>query len=207
MTPEVRAVADRFIMDAANLKYLATRIPKGGLERPVEAVGWTVRQTIGHLVAWQERYARMIDDLLADTPTAAGFDSDEFNAAAAEQARSTPLPDLLGRLDLATARLLALFEGMPPGTEDREVAGHRLADLLRPWSEHIAEHGIDLLDALPEVRFDPMILNWILYAVYSGDARRLERQVSLMADVRERFGDDDEYQDDDESEEENDDAS
>ena len=207
MTPEVRAVADRFILDAANLKYVASVIPMGGLDRPLVALGWTVRQTIGHVVASQERYSRTIADLLADAVATASFDVDEFNAGAAEQTRSTPLPDLLGRLDLATARLLALFEQMPSGVEEREVGGHSLADLLGPWSEHVAEHGIDVVDALPEVRYDPMILNWILYADYSGDERRFQCQVRLMADVREQFGDDDEYEDDDESEEEDDDAS
>lgn len=203
MTPEVRAVADRFILDVANLKYLASCIPKGGLDRPVEALGWTVRQAIGHLGASQERYGRTIADLLADAAATASFDVDEFNAEVAEQTRSTPLPDLLGRLDLATARLLALFERMPPGVEDREVGGHSLADLLGPWSEHVAEHGIDVVGALPEVRLDPMILNWILYADYSGDERRFQCQASLMAEVRDHFGDDGEY----ESEEEDDDAS
>lgn len=198
MTPAVRAAADRFILDAANLKYLASCIPKGGMDRSVEALGWTVRQVIGHLVASQERYGQTIALLLADDPPAPGRGVEEFNAQVAEQTRSTPLPDLLGRLDLATARLLALCERIPSEPSDYKLDGLCLADALGPWSTHVAEHGIDLVDALPELRFDPMILNWILYADYSADECRFQRQLRLMADVRERFGDDDEQEDDDE---------
>ncbi len=56
MTPEIRAIADRFIMDTANLKYLASGVSKDALERPVEVLGWTVRQATcesgGAFIAW-----------------------------------------------------------------------------------------------------------------------------------------------------------
>lgn len=194
MTPELRAIADRFIMDTANLKYLASGVPRGGLERPVEPLGWSVRQTIGHLVVWQEAYLDGLPALMRGDQLEPGFDIDAFNAKGAEQTTATPLPDLLARVDLALVRLLSLLESAPAGFEDARVGSARVGDLLRGWSTHLAEHSIDLVDALPELRFDPMILNWVLYADYGEDGRRLDRQQTLLADVRDHFVNDEDFE-------------
>lgn len=200
MTPEIRAIADRFIMDTANLKYLASGVSKDALERPVEVLGWTVRQAIGHLVVWQEAYVDVLPVLLRGDELDPNFDINDFNAEGAEQTRQTPLPELIGRLDLALVRLIALLEQLPAGLEEAPAGPARFIDLLRGWSLHLAEHGIDLVDALPELRFDPMILNWVLYVDYSDDSRRLGRQQALLADVRDHFVDEDEAFEEDEDE-------
>jgi hypothetical protein len=83
----------------------------------------------------------------------------------------------------------------------------RFGDVLNVWSKHIAHHGMDLVDAVEEVRFDPMVLNWILYADFSADPSRLSRQQHLLAEVRDRLADDDGDWDDEDGWEPGDDES
>lgn len=199
MTPEVRAIADRFILDTANLKYVAANLPEGALDRRVEALNWTVRQMIGHFVVWQEGYVEVLPAMIRNEPPTAEFDLASFNANGAEQTANTPLPEMVARLDAALSQLLKLLTQMPKAAGDQPLGSGTLTDLLRYWSLHMSEHSIDLVDTLPELRFDPMILNWALYVDYSNDPRRFERQEALMADVRDHYVDDDEYEDDDDS--------
>jgi hypothetical protein len=191
MTPELRSIADRFILDAANLKYLATNLPPGALERRVEALDWTVRQAIGHFVVWQEAYDEIVPRMLTGNALPAAFRGDDFNANGAEETRGTPLPELLARMQSGLSRLLTMIDGMPDspaGAPGRQAT----VDFLAHCASHVAEHAIDLVDTLPELRFDPMVLNWVLYADYSHDPRSFARQQALMADVREHFVDEDE---------------
>jgi len=60
MIPAVRAVADRFILDTANVKYVAANLPAGSLERIVEETGWTIRQTLAHVAVSLENYANAL---------------------------------------------------------------------------------------------------------------------------------------------------
>lgn len=59
------------------------------------------------------------------------------------------------------------------------------ADVVESCLGHFEEHGLDLADAEPALRRDPMILNWLLYADFQGQPELLERQERLAADVRE----------------------
>jgi hypothetical protein len=197
MTPEVRAIADRFILDTANLKYLASNLSESALERRVEPLGWTVRQAIGHFVAWQEGYIDVLPKMIRGEPLGEGFDVNAFNEQSAEGSAATPLPQLLTRLDSALAQLLKILTQMPKAAGEQPLGRGTLTDLLESWSLHITEHSIDLVDTLPEMRFDPMILNWVLYSDYSDDPRRFERQQLLMADVRDHYADEDGEEEDD----------
>jgi hypothetical protein len=197
MTPEVRAIADRFILDTANLKYLASNLNESELERRIEPLGWSVRQAIGHFVAWQEGYVDVLPKMIRAEPLGEEFDVDAFNAQGAQGSATTPLPELLARLDSALAQLLKILTQMPKAAGEQPLGRGTLTDLLESWSLHISEHSIDLVDTLPEMRFDPMILNWVLYSDYSDDPRRFERQQLLMADVRDHYAEEDGEEEDD----------
>ncbi|MEO9254155.1 MAG: DinB family protein [Tepidiformaceae bacterium] len=199
MTPEVRAIADRFILDTANVKYLAANLPEGALDRRVEGLDWSVRQAFGHFVVWLEGYVEALPAMIRNELPAGEFDVASFNSNGAEQTANTPIPEMVARLDTALSQLLKLLTQMPKAAGDQPLGSGTLTDLLRHWSLHMSEHSIDLVDTLPELRFDPMILNWVLYVDYSNDPRRFERQEALMADVREHYVDDDEDEDDDDS--------
>lgn len=190
MTPEIRAIADRFILDTANVKYLATVLPKGALARPTPAGDWTVRQVIGHIVAGLERHVEFSRLFLADGTFPDSFDPQEFNALSAAATRKTTLPVLLARLDAATGDMLSLLGTMPEDSASSQFGPVRLGDAFGIWSRHIAHHGMDLVDAVEELRVDPMVLNWILHADFAADPERLPRQQHLLAEVRDHLAKD-----------------
>lgn len=193
MTPAIRAAADRFILDTANVKYIATNLPAGGLERPVEGFGWTVRQLLAHIATNQDRYAVRLAGVVAGEPPPPSRDAparDRLNDQAAVRARRMPSRQIVRQLDDALSRIVRALEALPAAAASSNVGDRTLAERVTAWSKHCSEHGIDLIDALPELRFDPLMLNWLLYADYTGDAARSTRQRSLLDDVRERYSKD-----------------
>lgn len=197
MTPELRAILDRFMVDWANVKYIATTLPKGGLEAEVPGLEWNVRQLFAHVAASLERYAELAEGFAKDGSHPVGFDPEAFNAETAEAAKRTPLPAILGRADRAINGLFETFAALPDDAGDRPYANLRFGDELHAWSLHCIEHGMDLADALPHTHDDPMVLNWILYADFDDDPARLARQQRLLEEVRERLAEQGEDWDED----------
>ena len=190
MTSDIRAAADRFILDTANVKYIAANLPPGGLEREVAGFGWTVRQLLAHIATNHERYAVRLAGILAGEAPAPPRDratGDRLNDQAARRARKTPSREIVRQLDEALVRIVGVLEALTPAAASGELGDRPLVERVTAWSRHCAEHGIDLVDALPELRFDPLMLNWLLYVDYTGDAAREAQQHRLLEDLRERY--------------------
>ncbi len=196
-TPEARAIADRFMFDTGNLKYLATQLPKGALDRAVPGPGWTVRQGLAHLADGQDGYAVILEGLQrGEAPSAELFDPTAHNAEVAATNRETPLPRILEAFDASIRRLVAALVQVDEAASQAKVGLYDLPDVLHAWSNHASRHGMEMLDVLPELRDDAMMLNWLLYEDFSDSPEHLERQQRLYDEVRERYGDEDD--DDDE---------
>lgn len=206
MEPDARAYADKLIYDVAMVRYMATSLPKGGLERTVPG-GWTVRQLLGHMGDAQSRYVAAISRALAgEKPFGDGFDPEQQNAAAAPGFAKAKLPALLAALVETRDAILGLLE---PASQDQLDApfshGLTLVGALRRWSGHLEGHALDFIDAAPELRVDPMVLNWLLYADFSAVPAWQERQQKLFEEVREMLEDGEPGADEDEFEDEEDD--
>lgn len=186
MTPASRAVADRFILDTANVKYIAEYLPRGAGRRVVATTGWTVTQTIGHLALDMSDLAGAIDALVAggEQPQA----SVDRAAVEAEHARISAkwnAKELMRRLDaglVAVAGALAKLDEVPPGST---FGGRTMDDALD--ATHAAAHGLELSEAIEEMRFDPMMLNWLLAADFSGRPQLFDRQRKLFEEARAYF--------------------
>ena len=109
-----------------------------------------------------------------------------------------PLPAILADLDGSLRRLVAGLVVMTEADLGRDAGGGKLLGLLRTWSAHAADHAIQLLEALPELRGDPMLLNWLLYQDFSQRPTVFALQQRLFEEVRERYA-----SEENESEEEN----
>jgi hypothetical protein len=195
--PAVRAVADRFIIDTANVKYIVEYLPKGGEKRPVPNSAWTVGQTIGHLAMAHALYAAIIERLVAgDSRLPPGFDPDRTNAEEAKSTLKWRSKRLIAELDASLKVLLVAFEKMDASHWETRINGRfPVSDFLSGGAQHIAIHGLDVADALPELRFDPIVINWLLYVDFSASPELFERQQKLFADARKYFrehGEDDE---------------
>jgi hypothetical protein len=200
MTPAARAVADRFILDTANVKYVAEYLPRGAGRRVVARTGWTVTQTIGHLALEMTDLAEAINELTAgaeQSPT--GVDRAAVDAEHARISAKWSAKELIRRLDaglVAVTGALAKLDEVPQGSM---VGGRTMDEALD--STHAAAHGLELSEALEEMRFDPMMLNWLLAADFSGKPQLFDRQRKLFEEARAYFralGEDDDEDDDDE---------
>jgi hypothetical protein len=187
MTAALRAVADRLVLDTANLKYLATILPDAALDRPIANSDWTVRQVLAHFGATEHLHADICGRLLAgEEPQSPGFDINVFNAEAVAGKTNASLGELLDAIDTGRARVLQCYEKIPPAALSTPFRNTTLLGLLDGWSRHYARHAMDLLDTVPEVRFDSMVLNWVLHADLRGTSAE-GQQRRLFEEVREKF--------------------
>ena len=84
------------------------------------------------------------------------------------------------RLDAALATLVS---------HCRSHAAEVDLDRLEAGSRHLAMHGLDIIAAAPQIRFDPLVLNWLLYADYTGAPVREAQQQTLLLALRDRYPD------------------
>jgi hypothetical protein len=102
-----------------------------------DAVGWTVKDHLGHLVSWEEgitallrrqpRWEAMgVDAALAETRLSP-LTEDELNQVMRDQMQALSLDEVRERLRVANAELTALVQSMPP------------EDLLRGYSHFAPE--------------------------------------------------------------------
>lgn len=176
------------MFDTGNLKLLATQLPAGALERTVPGLGWTVRKGLAHLATSQVAHADSLEWLAAMSPTlAADHDDPQLAAARAAEAESRPLPAILGDLDSSLRRLVARLSELSEEALESPVGAQTLLEVLKAWVGHAASHAIQLLEALPELRSDPMLLNWLLYQDFSQQPTEFALQQRLFAEVRERY--------------------
>ena len=92
-------------------------------------------------------------------------------------------------------QLVAVLSAVP---EEPPLFGQwPFTDALVNLSGHCVTHAIPLVDALPEVRTDPLVLNWLLDAQFH-DEQSIEWQAKLLADAREYIANHPDEEDDDE---------
>ncbi|MEO6397985.1 MAG: DinB family protein [Tepidiformaceae bacterium] len=185
--PEARAVADRFMFDTGNLKLLASLLPIDALARQVSALGWTVQGAFAHLAAAQAGYAGCLEALPSSLPlSAAAFDEPRLAADRAVQGELPALPAILDEFDSSLRRLVARLDVLGEEALACRVGAFTVLDNLRAWSAHAAAHAIEMLEALPELRADPMLLNWLLYQDFSDQPTQFALQQTLLTEVRKR---------------------
>lgn len=187
MTPELRAIIDRLMYEQATVTHIVMSLPPGGIDRVMQGPGWTVRQLVAHFADTQEGYGAAIERWLAGEPAVPDdSDTDRINALTAAANTETALPELLTRLRKSLRALFVALHHVPDGKLGEPLGGPSAIETFHAWERHYRDHALDLLDAAPEVKFEPLVLNWILYADFDDDDARV-RQRALMEEVREHY--------------------
>ncbi len=185
MKPEVRAIADRFIYEQATVKHIATLAPEGGLDRPVPGYEWTVRQLLAHLGQSLNDYAEMVRNwLLGEPPVPHGWDPGKVNAQTAARYKDASLPEILALLGAGLNSLIAALAAIPDDRASGDFGPRPFLQTFEVFSGHCLEHAIPLLDAIPEARMDPLVLNWLLDAEFPTETARAWQE-TLLQDARE----------------------
>lgn len=188
MVPEVRALADRFIYDTATLKYIAVNAPADALDRSTPGSGWTVRQTLAHLAENQVRYGETVARWLGEEPgLKLPGDPHAENAAAAERNASAPVASILAIFDRSVREIVTASDQIDESMAAREIGGWPVMRVLNAWASHAQGHAVDIVTALPELKADPMVLNWALHFDYSNEPNSARWQVALAQEVRTLF--------------------
>ncbi|MCC6383244.1 MAG: DinB family protein [Dehalococcoidia bacterium] len=186
MLSALRALADRLIWDVANVRYVAERLPRGGLDRRPAEGERTVREILAHLAASQQRFAQEAEALARGDSLAAANEATSGRATGRR-----PAPGLAESLQALAAARDATIAALEPVTaaqlDSASPDAGTVRKLLQKHSCHLAHHALDFADALPELRFDPMVLNWALYVDCTDDVALGRRQAKLLAEVRDRF--------------------
>lgn len=183
MTPNVRAIADRFMYEQATLKHMMALVPDGGFERSVPGTEWTVRQLFAHLARILTTYSDTIREWLAGDDPMASWDPEQVNNTTACAHVDTPADLISAAFAVGLNDLVATLAAVPDGRL-AEAFGHAtFEETLLEWSEHFLSHAVPLVRALPEVRMDPLVLNWLLDADFDDDELRAW-QDTLLAEAR-----------------------
>ena len=184
MVPELQAAADRLMHTGGYLRHLAAEMRPNELERHCKATGLTVRQTIGHIVLWLEfevgRNRRFLDgeDVIEES-----LDVDDVNRGFADAARETSVAELLGRYMHAYHEQVQIYGHVTSELAAQPVRGTTVAGLLLELTAHFQHHAVDFAEALPRLRFDPLLLDWALHP-RSPDPSEGTRQEKLAEAAR-----------------------
>ncbi len=184
MVPELHAAADRLMHTGGYLRHLAAEMRPNELERHCKATGLTVCQTIGHIVLWLEQEARALERYVAgeavfdETP-----DEEAINREFAEQSNDMSLAALLTRYTRACERTLETYGRMTAEMAAVPVGDKPLSTLALQWTGHPQRHAVDFAEALPRLRFDPLLLDWALHAELR-EPLELQRQLKLAEAAR-----------------------
>jgi uncharacterized protein (TIGR03083 family) len=99
-----------FRADMARLLATVSRIPEEWREQVI-CDGWTVKEILAHIAAWDREIARGLDELLAGRrPAFVSYREDEFNAQTAQASRGTSLADVLTEVQDAHEQLISRVE-------------------------------------------------------------------------------------------------
>jgi hypothetical protein len=184
MHPELRAIADQFIYEQATLKLIAALAPEGALARPVPGYEWNAAQLLAHLAQSLDAYREVVDRWIAGGNSLEGWDPDAMNAETAAANVSATAGDLHRLFGSGLNGLVAALARVPDARIADQLGGHPAIETLRRLAGHALAHAIPLVDALPEVRMDPLVLNWLLDAEFEDDAGR-QWQDALLREARE----------------------
>lgn len=203
MEPILRAAADRLIHHTAYLAYVAGEMTPEELEERCEASGYTMRETIGHCVLWMERFVSLVHLLL--TEGAAAYErpnADAVNADEREAMGSDDREGLLRRMAVARDAIIAEYATATAPRLSEPLHDDTIGETIHRWTAHLERHALDFAETLPELRYDPLLLDWALSANLK-NADEAARQAKFIEDVRAYLASLPDDEDDDEDEDEN----
>src|SRR5262249_44964919 len=130
-----------------NFRLAVMSLGESGLQQPTRA-GWTFKQMVAHIGAWEDRAATRLAQLREGGAKQEPVEADEFNAIVAGAAATRPASDVLHELDEAHTRLVAEIERIEPSRlhrGDETLIGYLAGNSYG----HYAEHWVELFDAVP----------------------------------------------------------
>lgn len=203
MHPHLRAAADKLIFDVAAAKHVAAAMPRKALDRAAAGGGHTLRETFAEMAARQAGHAdglrRYVDGGLAvpgDLAGEPGYGRERKHLGARPSLKS-----VCASLEASRDALIGLFAELSDAQVLTLVGHVALGDALLEGAHHMEPAALDFAEALPEIRLDPLLLNWALDADFGEDEALNRRQLALFDLVKDDLeamreaDDEDEFED------------
>jgi len=106
-------VATRFRTDMRRLLEAVNRVSLARRDVPMPA-GWTIKEMLAHVAAWDREVATGVDDVLGErAPRYLGVNQDDFNAQVVEASARAGLDEVLAEAERAQRLLLEKMMSVP----------------------------------------------------------------------------------------------
>lgn len=186
MLPEVRAIADRLTWEGAIMRFLGEILPEDAPGRATRDPGWPVNEAFAHLARQEKLHADGLEYFLAGEPAySPSRDHAAYQAETARLAAELPLDHWLDEAARQRARLYEMFGSIDDPLLARDFsAGRTLRQALHAWSGHYADHAFEIIDVVPEVVLEPILIRWLLHLDPGPDEAFAAKQRALAQRVR-----------------------
>ncbi len=128
---------EHFAIVSADFLALASRVNAARTEEPGVCGGWSVKQLVAHMAAWDWEGERHFRELHSGGAESRSYDIEAFNTAAVDERRGQTWEETLDELRRANMTFAASLANVSAG--DRE-ADPRYESWLRAVSGHYDEH-------------------------------------------------------------------
>ncbi|HEV8535027.1 MAG TPA: maleylpyruvate isomerase N-terminal domain-containing protein [Candidatus Limnocylindria bacterium] len=127
------------------LRSALEALPRERFGEPT-AAGWSLKEIVAHLAAWEETVAPRLSRVLEGRGDPWSEDVDGFNARLREEVRSKSAEEMFARWGAAHARVLDAVESLP---EDAEKLAHDVIawNTTGHYPDHYADIGAAVRDA------------------------------------------------------------
>lgn len=140
---------ERYALAAADFLALAGRVDPARAAAPGVCGGWSAKDVVAHLAAWEWEAERRFRELRAGNAQQQTYDIDAFNAAAVAERQDRPWDDVLDELRRANMTFGGALGGVS-GAERAQQPGYTRWVTIA--AQHYAGHAAELrawLDATP----------------------------------------------------------
>ena len=177
----VRAAMDQVIFDSANVLYLASNLPEQAEER-VGIEGWPIWKIVLHMLTEVASHGPRLARMREEGPPVSEAEPDD--SIENQRHERGPMSEMLADIlhfrgvflrELEHTSLPLLMAGNPDA---------KLEAPLKRWALHFFEHGLSMVEVLPEFWDDGIVLTWVFEADLSYDANLAERRKVLLGRVR-----------------------
>jgi hypothetical protein len=131
-----------------NFRLALTSLAESGLDAKT-SVGWSFKALVAHAAGWEALTAVRLRRLReTGEATTSGVQTDEFNARLADEGDRASARDVLARLDVAHAAMVAEIEKLTP----EQIHAHddwAIAVVAGNSYGHYGEHHVELFAAVP----------------------------------------------------------
>ncbi|MBI1877560.1 MAG: ClbS/DfsB family four-helix bundle protein [Chloroflexi bacterium] len=142
METTLEAIIEKIEHSYTQILRLYRSVPITALIEPALANGWSVKDTLAHIAAWEWRCASLLNEAhRTDGPLKAMPDVDALNREFYQERQEWSWAEVETDFRQAHETMLAAIRQLPPERLKSEVVRQTIAE--ETW-EHYAEHLLDL---------------------------------------------------------------